>query len=134
VRSLIEELLQREPYRSSNRPISSLAEAIKISQPALSTIRSGGGVSAKTAASVARLAGINPGDVLGEPGGDVMTRSRFPKLEICIAYHGERRWRESTVAAARAGLWPDDVEPEAWARRLDQIESSLSRLSMDTES
>ncbi len=81
-----------------------------------------------TAERLAQLAGVPIGDILGE-GMVIENRGRFPGLEKCLAYHRSERWAAPVVAAARAGAYTDDVEPEQWARRLDDIESKLAGLT-----
>lgn len=120
----MEELLQREPYVGRGG-ITRLAGALQITQPAVTQIMGGGGVSPETAISVAKLAGVDPRDLLGGAYVGVAVGGRYPMLEVCLAYHRDR-WTPPTVAVARAGLWPADAMPEEWAARLDEVERRLA--------
>lgn len=129
VRSAIEGLLSKEPY-SGHGGVTRLAEAIGITQPALTQIRQGGGVSNETAAAVAKIAALDPAELGGAVVG-VMVSGRFPNLELCLSYYAHRRprlWSDATIAAARRDVWSDDVDPEAWRDRLDGLEATLARL------
>lgn len=126
VRELIEALLTKEPF-VGHGAISRLAEALGVSQPAVSQIRKGGGVAPETAIKVARLTGVDPRDLLGGAYVGVAIGGKNPNLEICLGYH-PGRWNEPTIAAVKAGLWTDEVLPEVWAQRLDQVQQQLGAL------
>lgn len=127
VRELIEGLLEREPFKGRGG-ITRLAERLKISQPAITMIRQGGGVSQETGLEVALLAGVDPMELLGGAYVGVAIGGRHPNLEVCLAYHvsNPNRWSPATIAAVRAQLWPDEVSPDEWARRLDAVEKGLA--------
>lgn len=50
---------------------------------------------------------------------------RFPNLETCVRSAPAKRWRAPVVAAARAGLWEDDVASAEWRKRLDRLQRAL---------
>lgn len=104
-----------------------LAKAIGISQPSLSNIRQGGGISRDTAYRIARVAGVDPEALIGSSSVATSASTRYPNLEICVAYHdGEDRWTHATISAARSSLWPSDASPKEWASRLDELEAAMS--------
>lgn len=125
VRLLLHGALSRPPY-SARGGLTRLAERLEMSQPALTQIMDGGGVSHETAMKVAAF--------IGEPIEKILALGTAPQnapsaLETCLDYH-KGRWSPATVAAARAGLWPpdDDIEPEAWKSRLDALQKTLSAI------
>jgi hypothetical protein len=55
-------------------------------------------------------------------------RRRFPELARCLEYHRKEepdRWSGATIAAAAAGLWPDDTSAMRWRDRLDRLDKVL---------
>jgi transcriptional regulator with XRE-family HTH domain len=124
VRELMKALTEQEPYRGHGA-ITRLAIALKVSQPAVSQILSGGGVSVETAMSVAELAKVDPRELLGGAYVGVAVGGRFPNLEVCLAYHGDK-WPSPVVAAARAGAYPNDAMPDEWAARLSALDEAIS--------
>lgn len=106
--------------------VTRLAKALGVTQPAVTQILDGGGISAETAVRVAQLTGLDATELLGG-GSDV--GNRFPNLELAVKYHRSTRWRPATLAAARAGVWTDDVEPEDWTRRLDDLDRRLADIA-----
>lgn len=125
IRELMRTLMEQEPYRGRGA-ITRLANALRISQPAVSQILSGGGVALETAVAVAELAKVDPRELLGGAYVGVAVGGRFPHLEVCLAYHGDK-WPAPVVAAARAGAYPGDVMPDEWAERLDALADAITQ-------
>jgi len=132
VRELIEELLEREPYRGRGG-ITRLAESLQIKQPALTQIRQGGGVSIETTLAVARIAGVDERELLEGAYMGTAIKGRFPFLEVVVAYQAGSsnplRWSAATIAAARAGAWPNDTTTDEWTARLDSLEKQMRSLA-----
>lgn len=124
VRELMKALMEQEPYRGRGA-VTRLAQALRISQPAVSQILSGGGVSVETATAVAELAKVDPRELLGGVYVGVAIGGRFPNLEVCLAYHGDK-WGAPVVAAARAGAFESDAMPDEWVQRLDALDSAIA--------
>jgi hypothetical protein len=128
LREVIEELLLKEPYKGRGG-ITRLAKAVRVSQPAITLLRQGGGVSHETAIKICQVASIDAQELLG--GAYVADVSgRFPGLERCLAYwvHDPDKWSTAAVAAARSGAWPDDTDSVSWAERLDSLDATLASL------
>lgn len=132
IRELMRTLMEQEPYRGRGA-ITRLANALKVSQPAVTQILSGGGVSLDTAMAVADLAKVDPRELLGGAYLGVAVGGRFPRLEVCLAYH-LGRWNEATVAAARAGAFDGDVMPDEWALRLDRLGDAIAKVRKERPS
>ena len=50
----------------------------------------------------------------------------IPNLETCVRFFASTKaWSAPALAAARAGLWEDDVPPPMWQERLDRLERAL---------
>lgn len=124
-------------HRPRFRNQTDMAKELNLSQPALSALllhkwKPG----LKTAEAIARLAGRSLREVIGEyadgtalPTVQDGSVSALKNLETCIAFFAtQKRWSRATLAAARAGLWADDVAPPAWEQRLDDLERVLSSL------
>lgn len=118
VRALMKELLSEKLYKNNR---TALGRALGISQPAVTQILAGGGVSVETAIAAARLAQLDPRELLGaELSMGVMITGKYPGLEICVAYH-PGRWPEAVLAAARNGAYVSDVAASEWPIRLDVL-------------
>lgn len=101
-----------------------LGRALEISQSAVWQIVNKRRISRETAVVAAKLAKVNPQTILGEESGlGTMLGGRFPGLEVCVM-ENVGRWRDSAVAAARAGLWPFDTAPDEWVKRLEALEAA----------
>lgn len=124
IRELMKALMEQEPYRGRGA-ITRLANSLKVSQPAVSQILQGGGISLETAMAVAQLAKVDPRELLGGAYVGIAVGGRFPNLEVCLAYHGDK-WPAPVVAAARAGAFPNDAMPDEWAARLEALEEAIS--------
>jgi hypothetical protein len=60
------------------------------------------------------------------------TKYRFPNMETCVGFFAStKNWPESVLAAARAGLWDDDVLPTEWEERLDRLEDAHASVRAD---
>lgn len=61
---------------------------------------------------------------------DAVKKSRFPRLELCLAYHeaNGHKWPEHVVALARDGkLFPEDLPtPAHWKGALDRLEQAIN--------
>ena len=80
--------------------------------------------------------GGGPGRVGGGAQGrlrsGVVSDPAFPNLEICVEFFSSTKsWSEPALAAARAGLWDDDVPPPEWEERLDRLEDALDGVRGD---
>jgi hypothetical protein len=122
IRELLRRMTKQPPYDGRTGGITHVASLIGISQPALTQILDGGGISLKTLIGIGRLPNVDIAQLLATPG-----RPGMSKLEICIAYH-ESRWSSWTLAAARSGMWGDDPPGAVWEGRLDRIEDALGPL------
>lgn len=132
-REVVEELLSRDARYVGRGGVTRLAKDLKVKQPAVSAWRAGGGASMDTLFRLAKVARLNPHDLLvGRGALEVPGRARFPNLETCVEFHGPNHWLEATVAAARAGLWPDDVAPLEWVERLNEVEAALGKIRRQT--
>jgi hypothetical protein len=128
LREVVDELLSKEPYKGRGG-ITRLANAVRVSQPAITLLRQGGGVSHETAIKICQVASIDPQELLG--GAYVANVSgRFPGLERCLAYwvHDPDKWSTAAVSAARAGAWPDDTDSVSWVERLDSLDEMFASL------
>lgn len=124
IRELMRTLMEQEPYRGRGA-ITRLANSLKVSQPAVTQILQGGGISLETAMAVASLARVDPRELLGGAYVGVAIGGRFPNLEVCLAYHADK-WPAPVVAAARAGAFPNDAMPDEWAARLEALDEAIT--------
>lgn len=113
-----------------------MALALDITQPAVSALLKGRwkpGLS--TARHIAAAVGMQLEELIGDfeetttvkrPSTPVSPR---PNLEVCVAFHAEKRtWSPWTLAAARAGVFgPTDFAAPEWSSKLDALESVMTR-------
>jgi transcriptional regulator with XRE-family HTH domain len=127
---------QKDKKRFKNQE--ALALALDLSQPSLSNMLAGKwnpGLS--TARHIANLAGMTLEELIGPVDGGPTERpsstslaGNYPNLEACVRFYaGTKSWAPWTVAAARAGFFGEaDLQPPAWADRLDALDRHLASL------
>lgn len=124
-----------EKFRGKDKPQVKMGLALGgLSQSSISALlRRKYTPSVEVAEQLAHLAGLESlrdlvGDYYVAHPGEELTVEAFgslPGLHACITYHGPTRWPAWVVAAAKAGAFPDDVTPAAWAIRLDDLAKKL---------